>query len=290
MTLAHFTRRPPSLVGALETLAQRADHASAAHILLHELTGITVLVAKKFTNDRTGDGLQEAYYLTTGCISLALSLADIPHQPEAELAFLLQHGAEQVFQAGFRHIKKLAGLPGQTLVSDFDRDPAIQQRNIKALFCELCRADPGDSWTGDVDYNNELRIRQENQAIIDCAKWLRKNHYAGAIKSDELDAGAVIDIALMFAILNDGRIVARTGQREIESLIRRARESSPDTEAGWNALLVSVPPDYRTMLRERTDKLKGTLIRKILSKTAVKTVVVHIQRNFAGDEQEIEYD
>lgn len=290
MKLANLTARLPRLVRAIETLAQRDDPADAAHQLLHELAGITVLVARRFTNDRTADGILEAFYLTTGCISLGLSQADIPHDPASELSFLLHHGAEHVFQAGFRHVRELAGLPGYTLVSDFDIDPVIQQRNIKALFTELCRADPAAEWTGDESFRRELLIRRENQSIIDCAKWLRKKHYAGAIRSKEMDAGAVIDIAVIFAILGDGRIVARTGQSEIENLIRRARETQPDVEAGWNALLASVPPDYQTILRASMDKLRATLIRKILSKTAIKAVIIHIQRNFAGDEQEVEYD
>ncbi len=289
MKLAHFTTRPPHLVRAIETLALRADNTEAAQMLLQELVGITVLVARKFTNDRTADGLLEAFYLTTGCISLGISQADIPHERESELSFLLHHGAEHIFQAGFRHIKKLTSLPGQTLVSDFDNEPYIQQRNIKALFSELCRAAPDAAWTGDDDYRNELRVRQENQSTIDCAQWLRKQHHAGAIKNSEMDASAVIDIAIMFAILGDGRIVARTGQREIENLIRRARETQPDIEAGWNALLASVTPEYQSILRDRMDKLKSTLIKKILSKTEIRTVAAHIQRNFAGDEQDVDY-
>jgi len=289
MKLAAFTARPIHLVRALETLAQRANPDEAARALLRELAGITVLVARKFTNDRTADGLLEAFYLTIGCVSLGIVQADITHEDESELAFLLQHGAEKVFQAGFRHIRELAGLPSHTLVGDFDNDPVIQQRNIKSLFVELCRADPGASWAGDETYRNELIARRDNQNIIDCAKWLRKKHYTNPINSADLDANAVIDIAIMFAILDDGRIVARTGQREIENLIRRARATPPDIDAGWNALLANAPKDYQALLQARMDELRNTLIKKILSKTALKTVVLHIQRNFAGDEQEVDY-
>jgi len=290
MTLATYTTRPANLLSALTALAQRDHHEEAAQQLLHELTGITVLVARKFTNDRTADGLLEAFYLTIGCVSLGMARADIPHDDETELAFLLRQGAEKVFQAGFRQVRELAGLPSHTLIWDFDNDPVIQQRNLKALFTELCRADPTEVWTGDTDYNRELLVRQDNQTVIDCAKWLRKKHHAGPVKRAELDAGAVIDIALMFAILNDGRIVARTGQSEIEKLIRHSRETKPDIESGWNALLESVPSEYHALLQARMKELKTSLIRKILSKTALKTVVMHIQQNFAGDEQEVEYD
>jgi len=111
MTLATYTTRSANLLSALETLAQREQHDEAAHHLLHELAGITVLVARKFTNDRTADGLLEAFYLTIGCVSLGISRAGIPHDAETELSFLLQQGAEKAFQAGFRLVKELSSLP-----------------------------------------------------------------------------------------------------------------------------------------------------------------------------------
>ena len=95
MTLAHYTAHTPQLVQALQALGQRADK-QAADILFDELCGITQLVAKKFTNDRTAEGLQEAYRLTIGCLSLAISQADIADSADAKLSFLLQHGAEHV--------------------------------------------------------------------------------------------------------------------------------------------------------------------------------------------------
>lgn len=288
MKLASIETSQPLLVRVLETLAQ--SPGEAADTLLHELAGITVLVARKFTNDRTADGLLEAFYLTTGCVSLGISLANIPDSKESRLAFLLHHGAEQVFQAGFRHIKELAGLPCYTLVADFDHDPYIQQRNIKALFSELCRADPNSAWTGDDNYRNELLARRENQNIVECAKWLRKHHYAGAIKDIDLDANAVIAIAIIFAMLNDGRIVARTGQKEIENLIRRARETPPDIDSGWRKLLDEVPSEYQPVLSSHMDEYRNTIVKKILSKTKIKTVVTEIQDCYAGTEQDVDYD
>ena len=74
MQLATITQRNPHLVQALVTLAQRADYQEDGSILLEDLSGITVLVAKKFTNDRTADGLLEAYYLTVGCVSLGINV------------------------------------------------------------------------------------------------------------------------------------------------------------------------------------------------------------------------
>ncbi|MDP2695143.1 MAG: hypothetical protein Q8O58_09785 [Gallionella sp.] len=289
MKLAHITTRSPHLVQALEALAQRADHREAAQALIHELSGITVLVAKKFTNDRMADGLLEAFYLTVGCISLGISQANIPEDSESKLSFLLHHGAEYVFQMGFRHIKELSGLPYHAFVSDFDSDPFVRQLNVKALFSEICRADPNSAWVGDDVYKKEWLDRKSNQSIVDCAKWLRKKHYAGPVKDADLDANAVIAIAVIFAILGDGRIVARTGQKEIESLIRRAREIRPDIEACWNEWLKSIPPEYQLMLRERMDEYRGTIVKKILSKASIKAVVTEMQNYYAGDELDVDY-
>lgn len=289
MQLAHLTTRPPHLVQALEALAQRADHQETAQALLHELSGITVLVAKRFTNDRTADGLLEAFYLTVGCISLGISQADIPESGESRLTFLLHHGAEYVFQMGFRHIKGLSGLPYVAFVTDFYSDPFIQQRNLKALFSEICRADPASTWTGDDIYRRELLDRQHIQLVVDCAKWLRKRHYAGPVMDPDLDANAVISIAVIFAIAGDGPIVARVGQKDLETLINGVRETPLDIEAGWNALLNKVPAQYHAILREYMDKFRGTIVRKILSKTSIRTVIIAIQEQYAGGEQDIDY-
>jgi hypothetical protein len=289
MNITIHTARPPQLVQALEALALRADNQDAAATLFHELSGITVLVAKKFTNDRTADGMVDAFHLTVGCISLGISQAGIADSNEAKLSFLLQHGAEYVFQMGFRHIKELSALPYAAYVSDFDNDAFIQQRNLKAIFMEICSADPAATWTGDAAYQNELLDRKRNQKIIDCAKWLRKNNSTGPVKDSELDANAVISIAVIFAISGDGRIVARTGQREIENLINRARESQPDVEANWNDLLKKIPPEFQPLLRERMEELRGTIVKKILGKTRIKTVLTELQDQYAGNEQDIDY-
>ena len=286
MKLASHTPRIPHVVQALEALALEPGHAEAAGLLLHELSGITVLVARRYTNDRTADGLLEAFYLTIGCVSLGISL----NSKEPALSFLRKHGAEFVFQMGFRSIKELSGLPAQTLIADFDNDPEIQQRNIKSLFLEICRADPNASWTGDEAYRKELQIRRENQDIVECAKWLRRNHYAGAIKNADLDASAVIAVVVIFAILDDGRIVARAGQKDVEELIRHAREIKPDVEAGWQALLKKSPPEFQNLLRTRMDEFKNTIVKKILSKTKNEKVITEIQNCYAGMEQDVDYD
>lgn len=289
MQLASISTRPPHLVQALEALAQRVDYQEDAENLIQELSGISVLVARKFTNDRTADGLLDAFYLSVGCISLGLSQANIPDSNDSRLSFLLHHGAEHVFQMGFRHIKELSALPYVAFVSDFDNDPFVQQRNVKALFSEICRADPSATWTGDDVYIRELQDRKTNQNIVECAKWLRKKHFAGPVKDSDLDANAVIALAVIFGIMGDSRIVARTGQKDIESLIKRAREAQPDVEAGWGKLLKIIPPEYQPVLRERMDEYKDVIVKKLLSKSKAKTVITEIQDYYAGNELDIEY-
>jgi hypothetical protein len=273
MKLAPITMRPPHLVQVLIALAKRADSQRAAQTLIDELSSITVLVARKFTNERTADGLLEAFHLTIGCISLGISQGGIPQDGDAQLSFLLHHGAEYVFQMGFRHIKELSSLHYTAFVSDFDNDPNIQQRDIKVLFAKICRADPIAAWKGDDVYRRELQDRQNNQRIVACAKWLRQHNFAG-----------------IFAIAGDGRIVARVGQHEIENLIQHARETPPDIEAGWKAFLKKVPPQYHPVLRVCMDEYKNTIVKKILSKTRIKTVITEIQNFYACSELDVDYD
>lgn len=283
MKLANIAEREPHLIRILRRLAADSDQAPEG--LLQELAGISVLVAKKFTNDRTADGILEAFHLTIGCVSLALS-----EQTDASrVDFLLEKGAEQVFQAGFRKLRELALLPALCIVTEFDSDPYVQQRNLKALFFELCLIDPNQSWYGDEHYRRELQHRQENQQIVDCARWLRKQHFAGPIKDTDLDANAVIAIAVIFAIAGDMRIVARIGQKDIENLVRRVREKKPDIEANWCAWLAKIPPQYRDLVTARMDEYRGSIVKKILSRTALKTVVTEIQNYHAGIEQDVDY-
>ena len=290
MKLAHLTTNLPHLISALEALARRADPQDTAQILLNELSGITVLVAKKFTNEHTADGVQDAFHLAVGCISLGISQATIPPDGEARLSFLLHHGAEYVFQMGFRHIKEVSALPYTAYVSAFDNDPFVQQRDIKMLFMEICRADPVTAWMGDEIYQRTLQERQHCQRIVSCAKWLRQKHYVEPIHDADLDAHAVISIAVIFAIANDGRIVARAGQKEIEHLIQHVRATPPDIDAGWDALLKKVPSTYHATLRGCMDAYKHTIIKKILSKTKIKTILTELQNAYAGSEMNVDYD
>lgn len=289
MTLAHYTARTPHLVQALEALGQRADK-QAADILFDELCGITALVAKKFTNDRTAKGIHEAFHLTVGCISLAISQADTADTGEAKLSFLLQHGAEYVFQMGFRHIKELSALPYTAFVSDFDKDPFVQQRNLKAIFMEICSADPAASWDGDAVYRNEILDRKRNQQTIDCARWLRKHNAGGAVRDSEMDANAAITVAVLFALTGEGHIVARTAQRDLEQLIASIRDSKPDVDASWDAFLNKIPPEFQPLLRERMEQLRNTIVKKLYGKTKAKTLLTELQDHYVGSEQDIDYD
>ncbi len=130
---------------------------------------------------------------------------------------------------------------------------------------------------------------KKTQQIVEFAKWLRRNHFAGPVKDSDLDAHAVIAIAIIFAILNDGRIVARTGQKEIESLIRRARETKLDINVGWYNLLKNTPTEYQPILLERIKNIQDTIIKKILSKAKVNAVVTEIQDYYASTEVDIDY-
>lgn len=288
-SLSIVTEHPPHLVHALNALARRSNAQPARDELLHELSGITVLVAQKFTNDRTAEGLSAAFHLSVGCISLGLALAELEGDEESVLRFLLQHGAERVFQMGFRHIKELAALPYCAILSEFDRDPAVQKINLKALFSEICWADPRAAWEGDALYRREYRERMAHQQVIQCALWLRKNHYAGAIKDADMDAHAVIALAVVFAIQNGAYIVARSGQKDIETLIRNVRANTPDIDANWTRFLNQIPTDYHPILQERWLVYRGSIIKKIQSKAALKKVLSEIQDHYAANELEVEY-
>jgi len=82
----HHPHRPPTPISASAGGPCNArGNQEAVGTLFHELSGITVLVAKKFTNDRTADGLLDAFHLTVGCISLGISQAGVADSNEARL-------------------------------------------------------------------------------------------------------------------------------------------------------------------------------------------------------------
>ncbi|MES2902089.1 MAG: DUF6178 family protein [Pseudomonadota bacterium] len=280
----------PRLVRAIRCLSQRAVEDEAV-MLADELAGITAMVAEKFTNDKTAEGIQRAYYLTTGCVSLGLEHALMHDGDDAALDFLIEHGAEHAFQTGFRLIKELAALPEDSLVGEYDQDPIYLQRRLKELFVDICLADPTQNWTGYDKYDVQHTQRRAVQAIVRAAGWLRRHHYAGPVTDPDLNAEGVIAVAIIFAIEGGGRIVARTGQKEFERMVKSVRKNKPDYEAGWAALLAQVPAQHQPVLAERIENYRThcTVIQKIPTRTAMKTLFAEFE-NYAGSELDPDYD
>jgi hypothetical protein len=125
---------------------------------------------------------------------------------------------------------------------------------------------------------------------VACAKFLRQKHYAYPINDPDLDANAVIAIAVIFAIAGDGPIVARIRQRDIETLVYGVRAIPLDIEAGWNALLKKVPAQFHAILRERMDQFRGTIVKKIMSKIKVKAIITELQDFYACSEMEVDFE
>ncbi len=259
-------------------------------MLADELAGITAMVAEKFTNDRTAEGIQRAMLLTVGGVSLGLDQLLMHDGDLAALDFLIEHGAEHAFQAGFRMVRELAQMPEDTLVGEYDSDPVYAQRRLKELFVELCSADPGANWNGLERYQRQLNQRREVQAIVRCASWLRRHHVEGPITDADLNAEGVIALAVIFAIEGGGRIVARTGQKEFERLVASVRKNKPDYEAGWAELLAKVPVQHHPVLLERIANYREhcTVITKMRSRTALKTLFAELE-NYAGSELDADY-
>jgi len=282
----------PRLVRAIRMIPGRAD-AQAAAGLADELAGITAMVAEKFTNDRTAEGIQRAQLLAIGCISLGLEdlVGDEDEEvgDEAALGVLVGEGAELVFQQGFRMIRELSALPEDTLVSEYDKDPVYSQRRLKELFVDICTADPGENWSGHQRYLGQLRVREEVQAVVRTAQWLRRNHWDGAVKDPDLNAEGVIALAIVFGIEGGGRIVARTGQKEFERFVSAVRKNKPDFEAGWTALLANIPAPYNTVVAKRIETYRNsTFLKAILEKTPMMQLFVELE-NYAGSEIDAEY-
>jgi hypothetical protein len=293
MLPAIVIEKPPRLVRAIRLIPGKVD-AGAAAGLADELAGITAMVAEKFTNDRTAEGIQRAQLLTIGGVSLGLEhLLEDEHDDavgdEAAIGILVSEGAELVFQQGFRLIKDLSAMPEDTLVGEYDTDPVYAQRRLKELFVDICTADPGETWTGWQRYLGQLKQRQEVQAIVRAAQWLRRHHWEGPIKDPDINAEGVIALAIVFGIEGRGRIVARTGQKEVERLIQSVRKSKPDFGAGWAALVEAIPAPHEAIIAERIETYRNsTLFQHILDKTPLKQLVVELE-NFAGSELDSEY-
>lgn len=283
----------PRLVRAIKLLPSQAS-ADEAIALADELASVTAMVAEKFTNDRTAEGIQRALMLTVGGMSLGLEqLVDNGSDEESDSAaldILIADGAEYVFQAGFRMIRELAALPEDSLVGEYDLDPIYANRRLKELFVDICTADPGESWTGYERYLGQVKQREGVQAIVNAARWLRKHHYKGPVQDPDLNAEGVIALAIIFAIDGGGTIVARTGQKEFEAFVRSVRKNNPDFEAGWAALLDKVPAPHRAIVAERVQAYRDTctLFKSIRSKAPMKQLVAELE-NYAGSELDAEY-
>jgi hypothetical protein len=308
----------PLLVRAMRKLPQMGE-GDDAEVLAEELAGITAMVAEKFTNDRTAEGIQRALLLTVGVVSLGLEqeaaqaasqdaayddlFADDEDEDEeddepevalapdaAALVWLIEHGAEQAFQTGFRLVRDLAALPEDSLVSEYDNDPVYSARRMKDLLVDLCSAEPTDNWTGWDRYRQELRQRKGVQAIVRAANWLRRHHSGGPVVDPDLNAEGVIAMAIIFAIEGGGQIVARAGQKEFERFVKAVRKNKPDFEAGWAQLLEKIPAQHQEVMRERiaTYRDSCTVIQKIGTRAAMKTLLAEME-NYAGSELDAEY-
>lgn len=279
----------PRLVRAIKLLPgdPRED---AALDLADELTGITAMVAEKFTNERTADGIQKALYLTVGGVSLGLEQAVTHEGDQAALDFLVEHGAEHAFQVGFRLIKELSQLPEDALVGEYDQDPVYLARRLRELFIDICQADPNQNWAGYEKYALQLQQRKEVQAVVRLAGWLRRHHDNGPVSDSDLNAEGVIALAIIFAIEGGGRIVARTGQKEFERFVRSVRKNKPDFEEGWAALVAKVPVQHHPVLLDRIASYRRscTVVHKILTRASMKSLFEDLE-NYAGSELDADY-
>ncbi|MEX0143767.1 hypothetical protein MRBLMS1_004672 [Massilia sp. LMS1-1-1.1] len=279
----------PRLVRAIKLL-QGDPREDAALNLADELTGITAMVAEKFTNERTADGIQKALYLTVGGVSLGLEQAVTHEGDQAALDFLVEHGAEHAFQVGFRLIKELSQLPEDALVGEYDQDPVYLQRRLRELFIDICQADPNQNWAGYEKYAVQLQQRKEVQAVVRLASWLRRHHDNGPVSDSDLNAEGVIALAIIFAIEGGGRIIARTGQKEFERFVRSVRKNKPDFEEGWAALVAKVPVQHHPVLLDRIESYRRscTVVHKILTRASMKSLFEDLE-NYAGSELDADY-
>ena len=279
----------PRLVRAIKLLPND-PREDAALDLADELTGITAMVAEKFTNERTADGIQKALFLTVGGVSLGLEHAVMHEGDQAALDFLVEHGAEHAFQVGFRLIKELSQLPEDALVGEYDQDPVYLQRRLRELFIDICQADPNQNWAGYEKYALQLQQRKEVQAVVRLASWLRRHHDNGPVSDSDLNAEGVIAVAIIFAIEGGGRIMARTGQKEFERFVRSVRKNKPDFEEGWAALVAKVPVQHHPVLLDRIESYRRscTVVHKILTRASMKSLFEDLE-NYAGSELDADY-
>jgi hypothetical protein len=295
--LISLSEQSPYLVRALHALGQRGDQADDAEELAQDLSSITAVVAKKFTNDRTAEGLLEAVRLTIGCVSLGLAHRQPHDDPQAALDFLIEYGAERAFQQGFRLIKELSELPEVAMLTAYDKAPQEQERQLKTTFLKFCAADPNGYWTGDKKFQREFENRSGILSLINCAKWLRKNHWDGAIREADLDADGVVSIALIFATQGGGKILAKAGQKDLENLLANLRKNQPDFEQSWADFLQKIPAEYQHLVNERIVYLRDSSIIKMMHALSAKskpnkaqlTALFQELQNHGGNEIEVDY-
>ncbi|TWI65347.1 hypothetical protein IP91_02755 [Pseudoduganella lurida] len=267
----------------------------AAVTLADELAGITAMVAEKFTNNRTADGIGRAVQLTTGGVSLGLEQLMTVDSDAAALDFLVDHGAEAAFQAGFRQLKDLSAMPEDTLVGEYDQDPVYAQRRLRDIFFEICLTDPNANWDGPARYQEQLKQRTEAQAVVRLANWLRRHNTGGPVQDPDLNAEGVIALAIIFAVEGTGRIVARTGQKDFERFVKAVRKKKAnyeaDYEAGWAQLVAAVPVQHHPVLLNRIDVYRNscTVLQHIPGRTAMKTLFAELE-NYGGSELDPDYD
>jgi hypothetical protein len=278
----------PRLIRVLKLMPGNANDEEAA-LLADELAGITAMVAEKFTNDRTAEGIQRAQLLTIGGVSLGLEHA-VREDDEAALDYLLENGAEAAFQQGFRLIRELAAMPEDTLVGEYDTDPVYAQRRLKELFVDLCTADAAESWTGYERYLGQVKQREEVQTIVRAAQWLRRHNTEGPVQDPDLNAEGVIALAIIFAVEGGGRIVARAGPKEFARFVAAVRKKKPDFEAGWAALMAQVPAQHQAVIAERIASYREhcTLLPQLQTKATIKQLWTELE-NYAGSEIDDEY-
>ena len=290
MQIALVKENLPRLTRAIRLLP--GDHApDAAVMLADELSGITAMVADKFTNNRTAEGIQKAVNLTVGCVSMGLEHLLAVDSDELALDILVDNGAEAAFQAGFRQLKELSQMPEDSLIGEYDSDPVYAQRRLRDLFFELCLTDPARNWDGAARFATQLKQRQEVQAIVRLAGWLRRHNTEGPIQDADLNAEGVIALAIIFAVEGKGKIVARTGQKEFERFVKAVRKAKPDYEAGWEALVAAVPVQHHPVLLHRIDLYRRncTVLQSIPTRKAMKTLFAELE-NYAGSELDADYD
>ena len=279
----------PRLTRAIQQLAKHPDD-DAAYTLADELTGINAMVAEKFTNDRTAEGIQKALQLTVGCVSLGLDHALPGEDDLAALDLLIDEGAEHAFQIGFRMIKDLVSMPEDSLVGEYDTDPVYAARRMREKFIDICLADPNQNWNGSDRYAIQFKQRKEVQAVVRLANWLRRHNTEGPVSDADLNAEGVIALAIIFAVEGGGMIVARTGQKAFERFVKAVRKNKPDYEAGWAALVAKVPVQHHPVLLERIESYRQTctVLQNIKGRTAMKTSFAELE-NYAGSELDADY-